>query len=210
MLRNQWSTGLDYNPNNAHLSDWLKMLFQGDYERTVKALGDLSKEQASKLLERRETLLNVSAIFHVVVGARILCAPNPVYDFFQKHVENKNGHIKILAKLLEMEPCLKAKDMCGYTPLHHCLTSYANSTTLVMAGMILKAGADPNLQNRFGSSPIFECIAAANLKAIQLLLKYGARTDVKEFDSGLTPQHMARYFPKVLALFSKAGLKVDC
>ena len=97
--------------------------------------------------------------------------------------------------------------MAGYTPLHHCLTSMRNHTTLTMAEMLLKAGANPDLQNRSGCSPIFECIMAADVDAIKLLLKYGASPEVKENDAGLTPLKMASSIPKLLLLFSKAGMQ---
>ena len=207
VLRNQWASGLDYDITNEHLTDWLRTLYKGDYSLASRLLGGLSKSQADKLLEKRESLLNVSAVFHVIIGARCLYGDNSLFDLIRERIENKKGHIKILSKLLEMGADLTPKDMAGYTPLHHCLTSFRNSTTLIMAEMLLRAGADPNLQNRFGCSPIFECIMAADVDAIKLLLKYGASTGVKENDAGQTPLKMASSFPKVMQLFSKAGMQ---
>jgi hypothetical protein len=76
-----------------------------------------------------------------------------------------------------------------------------------MAEMLLKAGADPDLQNRNGCSPIFECIIAADVEAIKLLLKFKASTEIKEYDAGITPFRMASSFPKVSRLFSKSGMQ---
>ena len=197
---------MGYNPTSEHLTDWMKALYKGDYSLVMKLLGNLSQAQASKLLEKRESLLNVSAVFHVIIGARCLYGNNSLFTALREKIENKKGHIKILSKLLNMGADLKAKDMAGYTPLHHCLTSLRNDTTLTMAEMLLKTGADPDLQNRNGCSPIFECIISADVEAIKLLLKYGASTDVKEYDAGITPVRMASSFPKVSKLFSKAGM----
>ena len=132
----------------------MRTLYKGDYSLTIKHLGKLSVSQASKILEKRESLLNVSAVFHVIIGARCLYGDNALFASVREKIENKNGHILILSKLLEMGVDLKAKDMAGYTPLHHCLTSMRNHTTLTMAEMLLKAGADPDLQNRSGCSPV--------------------------------------------------------
>ena len=113
---------MDYNPTNKHLTDWMMTLYKGDYSLTIKLLGKLSVSQASKILEKRESLLNVSAVFHVIIGARCLHGDNALFASVREKIENKNGHILILSKLLEMGVDLKAKDMAGYTPLHHCLT----------------------------------------------------------------------------------------
>ena len=129
----------------------------------------------SKLLEKRETLYNISAIFLVIIGSRCLTNTFPQFDSMREEVDNKEGHTQILSKLLELGARLSARDIAGYTPLHHCLTAMATPTTLNMAVLLLKAGADPNLQNRFGASPLFECIMSANLIHIHLSLASSSR-----------------------------------
>jgi ankyrin repeat protein len=205
VLRDRWSEGLDYNP--VTLSEWAQLLFTGEQQAAEGVLDNLSGEQVAQLIERRETQLNVSAVFHVIIGARTGCC-KVSDEHGRKVAEDRSGHANILAKLLELGADLEAKDVAGYTPLHHCLTSQANSATLAMAATLLKAGADPNLQNRFGCSPMFECIMVANLAAIKLLLKHGAKTDVTENDGGLTCLDLAKNFPDVIALFSEAGKQV--
>ena len=107
---------MDYNPTNNHLTDWMRTLYKGDYSLTIKLLGKLSVSQASKLLEKRESLLNVSAVFHVIIGARCLYGDNALFASMREKIENKNGHILILSKLLEMGVDLKAKDMATIRP----------------------------------------------------------------------------------------------
>jgi hypothetical protein len=189
VLWEQWVSALDYYDN---FSEWAKLLFTGQYEAIKWAQID------RKFIERRETLLNVSSIFHVIIGARNMLDldGNPL-------IEASKDHVMVLAKLLELGADMKAKDVAGYTPLHHCLTSSFNVTTMAMAETLLEAGADPNAQNRFGCSPIFECIKVANLDGIKLLLKHGARTDVTD-NAGMTCFKIAKYNPNALKLFSEA------
>ena len=60
------------------MSPWAKALFSGDYEETMRMLdmhGDVRK-----LLEKRETLYNISAIFLVIIGSRCLTNTFPQFD----------------------------------------------------------------------------------------------------------------------------------
>jgi len=202
VLRNAWAEGLDIHPANGLMSPWAKALFCGDYEETMRML-DMHAD-VSKLLEKRETLYNISAIFLVIIGSRCLTNTFPQFDSMREEVDNKEGHTRILRKLLELGASLSARDIAGYTPLHHCLTAMATPTTLNMAVLLLKAGADPNLQNRFGASPLFECIMSAKLDAVKLLLHFGGRLDMED-NEGTTCFDLAAHFPKVNALVSEAG-----
>ena len=49
---------------------------------------------------------------------------------------------------------------------------------MAMARQLLKAGADPNIQNRFGCSPLFDVAMEDNVEAVKLLLEFGADPDV--------------------------------
>jgi len=214
VLQNQWGNGMDYNPvhpGNSHLSDWLRDLWRGDYEAVMGHIEKIDMEKVADLLEMRESLLNVSAVFHVIIGARTLCGQNPLFEDVQRaarrSMEIKNEHVKILAKLIELGANIHAKDVAGYTPLHHSLNSYSNTTTLAMARQLLEAGADPNMQNRFGCSVLFEPVMAANLDAVRLLLEFGADPDIKENDAGITPRSTASFYPAIASLFSQADKK---
>jgi len=213
VMRNQWGGGMDYNPahpSNGHLSPWLRALWRGDYQAVMEFVKGLENHEISNLLEVRESLLNVSAVFHVIIGARTLCGKNPLFRDIQiaarRMMEVKNDHQKILTKLLELGANIHAKDIAGYTPLHHCLTTYSNPTTMSMAKQLLVAGADPNLQNRFGCTPLFEPVMAANFEAVKLLLDYGANPDIKEND-GISCRYTASFLPKISELFCRADKK---
>ena len=74
-LRTQWASGMDYSPYNPqfhYLSDWMKVIFSGDYQSFLKMIEGKNEEELKKMISRRETLCNVSAIFHVIKGARTL------------------------------------------------------------------------------------------------------------------------------------------
>jgi len=211
VLQNQWGGGMDYDPHNYYMSDWMRSLYRGDYDAVMEFIDKQEKEKMGMLLEMRESLMNVSAVFHVIHGARTLYATNPVFRSKQiaahRNMKIKNEHQKILDKLIELGANIHAKDVAGYTPLHHCLTIYTNPTTLSMARQLLKAGANPNMQNRFGSTPLFEPVMAANFEALKLLLEYGADPDIKEFEAGISCRHFATSLPMISELFSKSDKK---
>jgi len=214
VLVNQWGGGMDYHPahGNTHLSPWLRALWRGDYQAVMQFMEKLEKHEISNLLEVRESLLNVSALFHVINGARTLCGNNPLYRETKiaaaRMMEVKNEHQKILTKLLELGANIHAKDVAGYTPLHHCLTAYSNSVTLSMARQLLVAGADPNLQNRFGCTPLFEPVWAANLEAVKLLLEFGADPDIKDYDAETSCRYFATCLPKISKLFCQNDKRI--
>merc|ERR1719318_23018 len=125
VLRNQWGGGMDYNPahpGNSHLSPWLRALWSGDYQAVMQFMDKVETHEINNLLEVRESLLNVSAVFHVIIGARTLCGKNPLFRDIQiaaaRMMEVKNQHQKILSKLLELgaDPDIKDQDAvsCRY------------------------------------------------------------------------------------------------
>merc|ERR1719187_1030660 len=135
ILKHQWARGMDYglwimdydnfDPMFTHLSDWMKNLFKGDLAAMTKEIEKTSEKDLKKLLERRESLLNVSAIFHVVIGARTLCGEHDEFADFWKQAGNmESDHMTCFLKLIELGARTDAKDVAGYTPLHHCLTKF--------------------------------------------------------------------------------------
>ena len=83
-LKNQWSTGMDcvpFAPLFHYLSSWLKVIYSGDYDSMMKMLEDKSEAEIKRMIDRRESLMNISAIFHVVVGARVLTEKHPLLDY---------------------------------------------------------------------------------------------------------------------------------
>ena len=105
-MRNQWAMGMDYQPMNPmfhYLSDWMKTIFSGDYQGFLNMIQNKSDEEIKKMFAKRETLTNVSAIFHVIIGARVMHSYDPIFVAHQNQARQtlnvKNEHIKILIKL---------------------------------------------------------------------------------------------------------------
>ena len=184
------NTGLDRDPMNPHLSDWLRILYCGDYEKFSGFLSDLSEEGVKILLSKRETMYNVPAVFHVIRGAGDLFSEDPILqdqqDFLRQNLEVKDGHMKILIKLLSLGVDVNARDVGGRTPLHYCnLNRGHNEVTLKMAARLIRAGADVNAKDRTGGTPLHYGAVACNIDVVKLLLANGADPDIQD-NAGFT------------------------
>merc|ERR1719450_528000 len=138
-------------------------------------------------------MLNVSAIFHVIIGARMVDKPNNPRDM-------RNDHLKIFIKLLSLKVDIHARDVAGYTPFHHCCNGYGNDVTMKMAELLLNAGADINARNRFGNTPLQEVSLVLQYDFITFLLDKGADPYIKDND-GCSPAGSAHFNPKLMDLF---------
>ena len=169
----------DYDPvGSPHLSDWLKAIYCGDYEKFLGFIQGLSEDEVKKLLSKRESLMNQCAIFHVVLGARIFYSNHPSVipeQIRQRFFLNvKSDHMKILVKLLTLGADVNAKDMIGNTPLHCCQTQGSNPVVLKMAERLIRAGANVNARNRTGATPLHLSCGGTTTELVQLLLDNGA------------------------------------
>ena len=201
-LRNQWSTGMDHRPFDPrfnYLSSWLKVIFSGDYETFLKMIENKSGPELMEILERRETLLNVSAIFHVIIGARAFeqHKTRPIETF-----KMRSDHLRIFMKLLSLKVDIHVRDIAGYTPLHHCCNGYGTDVTMKMAELLLNEGANVNARNRFGTTPLLEVSMTLQYDFITFLLDKGADPYIRDNDD-ISMVGMANQNPKLMELLGR-------
>ena len=69
---------------------------------------------------------------------------------------------------------------------------------------LMKAGADINMQNRFGCTPAHENILIQNYENLNFLVEHGADPSIEDND-GISMRSLVGFFPEALMIFSKAG-----
>ena len=208
-LQNQWQMGFDYSPLNP-FSHWMKVIYTGNYGGMMSILEGKSDMEVMMLLGMRESLMNVPALLHVVCGAKVIHSSQPRMlkkkEQIEEVMEVKYDHIKILEKLIELGADLTVKDVAGSNFLHYCFCGGGNPVTSAMAKIVLKAGLDPNVQDRFGYTSLFFCMCVDPIimTDLKLLLKYEANPDIKDFEVGVSSLTLAGHaFPDAWALFGK-------
>ena len=65
-------------------------------------------------------------------------------------------------------------DVEGNTPLH-CAASKNSSSSTDIVNLLVKAGADLEIENKSGRTALEECVARNNLPAVKVLVRGGAR-----------------------------------
>ena len=193
-LRCMWKTKMDFHPSDPnfhHLSNWMKVIWSGDYKGFLKMLEHKSEAEVKRMIERRETLLHISAIFYVLDGANRLFNDNGEETGLCKRAKEtlnvKNEHMKILIKLISLGADVNVHDVTGKTPLHYCCSILSNSLMLKLAQRLVNAGADVNAKNRVKATPLMEVTLARNFEFMEFLIHNGADPNIKDF-SGMSPR----------------------
>ena len=204
-LQWQWSHKMNYSPLNPHFSEWMKVIYTGNYPGMMDILQNTSN--VKKLLSMRESLMNMPALLHVVLGATVIHTEDPSLLAEKIDLGNfldvKYDHLKILEKLIELGADLTAKDVAGRNFLHNCFGSATNPTTRAMAELVLKAGLDPNIQDRFGFTALFGCTDQRNLTDMEILLRHGADPFIKAYEMGNSCHFAAQKDPAMNKLINK-------
>lgn len=193
-LQAQASRGMDYCYNReSNLSGWSNACFLGEFEKVKQFLNATNSDiDMMELIERRESMMRFSGIFHVVLGARI----NPI-----------ENHISIAKYLIENGARVNAKDTAGMTPFHYCVSQFGNSCTLEIAKILLENGADINVSNRFGATPLFEPCITAKYDFVEFLVMNGCNPKHKD-SHGVSCYAYAMMNPKIKEIFAKSNKKL--
>ena len=139
-------------------------------------LSDLSDDDVKVLLSNSETL------FHLIQGASVLSSDHSW--IFARHVPHlKNGHMKILIKLLSLGVDVNVRNVDGLTPLHYCCLDICyNEVLLKMIERLIRAGADVNAKDKGGGTPLHYAATSCYIEFVKFLLANGADPDIKDND----------------------------
>jgi ankyrin repeat protein len=102
------------------------------------------------------------------------------------------GHCEIVALLLARgsSPTAASRNAMRVTPLHSAAAHRETSSSLSMCRELLSHGANPNVRQQGGWTPMHQAAAHGRLELTTLLLGHGARAQTRS-DDGRTPVDMA-------------------
>jgi ankyrin repeat protein len=120
-----------------------------------------------------------------------------------------NNNLNEVNAMLEKEPNLVyARDELGYTPLM-AASRFGNKT---IVGVLLKNKSEVNAQSNMGETALFRTIDVNKYKNAELLLKYGADPDIKEYSQGWSALSCACYYGNLhmvrLLLKNRANINI--
>ena len=199
LLRSRWCTGMDNKMGLPYISNFHKSIYTGDYKYFLGELENKSGSEIQMMISKRETMLNISAIFQAIIGAKMGIV---TIDENGKEIGKCDGHLKIVIKLISLGADVNVRDVAGYTPLHHCLNVYGNDVTFKMAERIVRAGAVIDARNRFGCTPLIDAGLANRYEFMEFLLQHGADQTLKDYD-GYSTKELASMNPRKQKLLSK-------
>jgi len=181
------------------------VIYSGDYNGFIRLIKGKSNEEVQKMISKRESFWNVSALFHVVFGARLLNSEdhpefNGLREKSRQELNVKNEHEKILVKLLSFGCDVNVRDFIGFTPLHHCCNQFGNPVTLRLARRLIRAGADVNAVSRVGSTPILEATHNLKYDIVEFLVKNGGNPYLRDNDD-ISAYRLARMNPRFKQMF---------
>jgi hypothetical protein len=163
-LRNVWASGADFNPRNPHskTSFFFNACYVGDANTVAEVIRGAAFIAKKELLNRRETLMRFSPLLSCIAGAR------------GKDVLGGGDYLAVAKLLIDHGSDVNAKDMCGFSCVHHCCTAFASSHSLEILPLLIAKGANPNERNRFDETPILEPAMAGKVNVVRALIQAGA------------------------------------
>ena len=134
------------------------------------------------------------------------------------HVTAMTGNVKLAGRLIEMGADVNKPDWLGQTALYKASSRarvLGHSVCLPIVKLLIKSGADTDLADSAGLTPMHIATSCDNPGIVKLLIKSGADKDLPD-RSGHTPMHNAAFpiFPSrtnlgILRLLIKSGARKD-
>lgn len=103
------------------------------------------------------------------------------------------GHVELLGQLLARgaDFDITAHNDMRVRPLHGAVAHFDPKRAITLARILLDAGADPNVQQEGGMSPLHEAVYNANPELVDLLIDFGANPHLSN-DEGDSPLQVAQ------------------
>lgn len=102
------------------------------------------------------------------------------------------GNTNVLPELLKLDKNVNRKDLVGLTPLLIAVGGSEGMRRVQVVSALLEAGADPNLTDEKGLSPLVRAMLTRDIPVFRLLLRYGAHPD-RLSSKGKSARDFARY-----------------
>lgn len=152
---------------NKEVSTFWMACFVGEFTEVKRQIDRAKKDESpdalTHLLERRETQLRLTPLMVCIHGVRSVRDTPP------------ENFVKTARLLLESKANANAKDVIGSTALGQCLTGCETTPGVLQLALELgQHGADLNLANRFGETPLFTVVWSGDVNCITILMELGA------------------------------------
>ncbi|XP_034933587.1 serine/threonine-protein phosphatase 6 regulatory ankyrin repeat subunit B-like [Chelonus insularis] len=107
------------------------------------------------------------------------------------HIATIHNNIELMTDYLDLGAKTDITDNENrWTPLHHAtMVRYSHAALL-----LLRRGANPNITDKFGQSPIFNAVMGGEVDLVSNMVKYGADIYIPN-KFGQTPLHLAAQNP---------------
>jgi len=120
------------------------------------------------------------------------------------------GHLDLLSMLLELGASLEApaRNPMRVRPLHSAVAHGDPEIAFEAARRLLKAGANPNILQQGGMTPLHEAVYNANFELVDLLLDHGANPHLSN-DEGDSPLQLSQARGEAEITSRMAAVRVD-